>query len=96
MVNYLYLSFIGALIIGFWWIERDVDKQLDKYEKEMKSFRESIKYDRMYIDDVLKKQNQILEYSKPHIDQMWSATICGIILDCEFRDAKSKITEEKL
>lgn len=30
---------------------------------------------------------EILEYCRPHIDQMWASRILGIILKCEFRDS---------
>jgi hypothetical protein len=36
----------------------------------------------------LEKQHQeILEYCRPHTDQMWAANIVSIILGCDFRDA---------
>jgi len=37
------------------------------------------------------KLDQILEYCKPHAEQMWAARVAGIILDCEYRDVQSEI-----
>ena len=39
------------------------------------------------------KANEILKYCKPHVDQMWAACIVGIILNCDFRDAKSELAK---
>ena len=36
------------------------------------------------------KSNKILNYCYPHVEQMWAATVISKILDCDFRDAKSK------
>ncbi len=36
---------------------------------------------------------EVLEYCKPHLDQMWAATIVGMLLKCDFRDAKSKLAD---
>lgn len=37
------------------------------------------------------KEMEIIEYCKKYIDQMWATTIVGIILNCDFRDAKAKL-----
>jgi len=42
-------------------------------------------------DEEIKK---ILKYCKPYMDQMWAATIVGIILDCDFKEAKTKLIEQ--
>ncbi len=34
---------------------------------------------------------EILKYCEPHLDLMWAASIVGIVLDCDFRDAKSAL-----
>lgn len=34
------------------------------------------------------KEVEILEYCYPHCQQMWAATIMGIILGCDFRDVE--------
>lgn len=39
------------------------------------------------------KTKEILEYCRPHTDQMWAANIVSIILNCDFRDAKQKLNE---
>lgn len=38
-----------------------------------------------------KKELEIFEYCLPHLDQMWAATILGIILGCDFRDVKTAL-----
>lgn len=37
------------------------------------------------------KESLIIEYCKPHVEQMWAASIVGFVLDCDFRDAKQAI-----
>lgn len=37
------------------------------------------------------KAIEILEYCRPHIKQMWAATIVGIILGCDFKDSESAL-----
>ena len=41
--------------------------------------------------DYTDQELQVLEYCRPHTDQMWAATIVAIILQCDFRDAKEKL-----
>lgn len=41
-----------------------------------------------------KKLNEIVEYCKPHVDQMWAAYIVSIIYKCDFRDVP-KILKER-
>lgn len=35
--------------------------------------------------------NVVLDYCKPHLAQMWAATIVGKLLQCDFRDAKAEL-----
>jgi hypothetical protein len=35
-----------------------------------------------------KYEREVLHYCYKHIDHMWAACVAGIILECEFRDAK--------
>lgn len=37
-------------------------------------------------------KKEILEYCGPHLEQMWAATIIGLILGCDFRDCKQALT----
>lgn len=39
------------------------------------------------------KQLEILEYCNGHTNQMWAANIVGIILECDFRDAREKLRD---
>ena len=39
--------------------------------------------------------HNILIYCEPHMDQMWAASIVGILLECEFRDAKNELEKYK-
>lgn len=34
-----------------------------------------------------------LTYCEPHVDQMWAATVVGVLLNCDFRDAKIEIAK---
>lgn len=43
----------------------------------------------------LEKLSEILEYCSGRAEQMWAATIAGIILECDFRDVKQRIKEYK-
>jgi len=47
------------------------------------------------VKKLLSNQNEILKICKGHEDLMWSAKIIGIILECDFRDAKQKIEDLK-
>lgn len=40
-----------------------------------------------------KQVDDILTYCKPHIDKMWAASIVGILLDCDFKDAHNALKE---
>lgn len=35
-----------------------------------------------------KKREEVIRYCLPHVEMMWAASIIGILLDCDFRDAK--------
>lgn len=36
---------------------------------------------------------EILTYCRPHVDEMWAAKICSVLLDCDFRDVKRKFED---
>lgn len=38
---------------------------------------------------------EVLNYCKPHIDQMWAAKIVSTLLECDFRDVKSELEKIK-
>lgn len=40
-----------------------------------------------WVKENPKYEKEILEYCRPHTDQMWAAKIVSIILGCDFRDA---------
>lgn len=33
----------------------------------------------------------VLDYCEPHLDKMWAAAIVGILLNCDFRNAKEHL-----
>lgn len=37
------------------------------------------------------KLKLIIDYCAPHYGDMWAAVILGIILECDFRDVKSRL-----
>lgn len=37
-------------------------------------------------------KEKIIEYCAPHTDKMWSATILGIIFECDFKDASQRVS----
>ena len=39
------------------------------------------------------KEREIIKYCSKHIDKMWAASICAIILDCDFRDTPEKLKD---
>jgi hypothetical protein len=43
--------------------------------------------------DYLTKQKTVVEYCYDHLDKMWAAKITGILLGCDFRDAKENADE---
>lgn len=40
-------------------------------------------------------EEKILDYCEPHLDEMWAANIVGILLDCDFRNAKEHLAAWK-
>jgi hypothetical protein len=43
--------------------------------------------DQDYEDNLIKTK-AVIEYCYKHLDQMWAAKVAGILLGCDFRDAK--------
>ena len=45
------------------------------------------------LRELLNHEKDILDYckNKNNLDYMWASTIAGIILNCDFRDAKTEI-----
>lgn len=58
-------------------------KLQDADEDNLRIHMNSIGYRQLHAE----KQTEILEYCRPHTDQMWAARIVSIILGCDFRDA---------
>lgn len=48
------------------------------------------KHLQIHIDD----EKEILKYCQPHMEQMWASVIVGIILECDFRDAGTRLKEQ--
>lgn len=40
-------------------------------------------------EDYINKHKEALEYCYDHLDKMWAAKVTSILLDCDFRDAKT-------
>jgi hypothetical protein len=40
------------------------------------------------LRELVEHERDILKYCEKNLDYMWAATIAGIILECDFRDAK--------
>jgi len=40
------------------------------------------------LEDFEIKKLEVIQYCYPHLEKMWAAKIVGILLDCDFRDAK--------
>jgi hypothetical protein len=62
-------------------------------------FRSGVEWVKSYIStqgksEADRKVVRVLEYCKPHINQMWAATIVGILLDCDFMDAHSALNTQ--
>lgn len=60
-------------------------------EENLRNNMNSIGY--RQLTEFREQQTHILEYCRPHTDQMWAAKIVSIILGCDFRDAKQKVEE---
>lgn len=76
-------------------IELYVDEVNDKHVGQ--ALGDAIINNRIYYHEVgneenelQKKLNSILKYCYPYVKQKWAATVISKILDCDFRDAKSK------
>lgn len=72
------------------------DTQGSQIRKLVKELKRSVdQTDKVLIqrDDAYNKISQIVSYCEPHIDQMWSATIFGILLGCDFKDAKTELAK---
>ena len=54
----------------------------------MKYFKFFDETDPSNYNDFLLKRHEVLKYCEPHLDQMWAASIAGILLGCDFRDCK--------
>lgn len=44
-----------------------------------------------YYEDYIVKRYKVIEYCYDHLDKMWAARIVGILLGCDFRDAKEHV-----
>ena len=40
------------------------------------------------LNDNLPRIKQVIDYCYSNLDQMWAASVCSILLGCDFRDAK--------
>lgn len=40
-------------------------------------------------EDYMDRRREVLEYCYDHLDKMWAAKVASILLDCDFRDAKT-------
>lgn len=40
-------------------------------------------------EDYIDRRREVLEYCYDHLDKMWAAKVASILLDCDFRDAKT-------
>jgi len=74
---------------------RKFNERMKAREQRFKEFNERLDKQIANIQkraDFREAQRQaILEYCQPHLDQMWASTIAGILLECDFRDAKQKL-----
>lgn len=43
--------------------------------------------------DSLIKTKTVIEFCEPHLEMMWSARICSILLGCGFKDTKDYIKD---
>ena len=70
-----------------WDSSKNTLNPLHDYEREpVKNILDEVKLSREEIIDLVK-------YCLPHCELMWSASILGKILRCDFRDSKSKAIE---
>jgi len=45
--------------------------------------------------EIDKRVSEVLAYCQKHIDQMWAATVAGMLLNCDFRDADEMLKNFK-
>ena len=50
----------------------------------------------LYTELLTTKEKQIIDYAKSHYDEMWAATILGIIFGCSFRDVGAELKNRGL
>jgi len=43
-----------------------------------------------------RKDREILEYCEPYMEYFWASRIVGILLDCDFKDAKTELNKFKV
>lgn len=48
--------------------------------------------DALIMDNLIKAKS-VIDYCYEHLDKMWASRITGILLGCDFRDAKSNADE---
>lgn len=48
------------------------------------------------LRELLKHEKEIIDYCKDHTDYMWSASILGILLNCDFRESKDALREYRI
>lgn len=47
----------------------------------------------LHCTDLNNRINDVLDYCEPHFKYMWAATIMGILLKCDFKEAQDKLNE---
>lgn len=93
------LPLIGllAFLIYIFYDYRKFNEQMEARSQRLKEFNERLDKHLARIQnraDFRESQRQaILEYCKPHLDQMWAAHISGILLEKDFRDAAAVLTK---
>lgn len=67
-----------------------------RYEREnnspdkayIKILQDTVESQKKQITSDLIQKKAVVEYCYDHLDKMWAANITGILLGCDFRDAK--------
>jgi hypothetical protein len=54
------------------------------------SLYDKLEKERERSSDFLVKKKAVVRYCYDHLDKMWAANITGILLGCDFRDAKER------
>jgi hypothetical protein len=70
--------------------ERENNSPNEAYIKMLQDTVESQK--KQVTSDLIQKK-AVVEYCYDHLDKMWAAKITGILLGCDFRDAKEHADE---